>query len=140
MSNILNKIMRFFNRKYGVNLFFSERSFIIIQLFSIMILTKMFTGASLKLIFFISFLLYICNKIKKMVFYCNNNSYLLKCYKRKMMLLRQKNKRLFDKIILEDYDIVRSKFLKSKSFQLYSKLLETTRYLPWKSLLMVKIF
>jgi hypothetical protein len=133
-KNILTKIIRYFYQKFGVNFFFSESIFYSM----IMVLTIILTGLSLKQIFFLIFLSYICNKIKKIMFYCNNNSYSLKCYKRKMMLLRQKNKRLFNKIITEDYDIVRSKFLKSKSFQLYFKLLDTTRYLPWKSFLMVK--
>ena len=82
-------------------------------------------------IFFLIFSIY---KILKIMFYCNKNSYSLKCCRRKMMLLREKNGRLYDKIFYEDQAIVRSMFPKSKSYKLYSISISVSSYLPCKFL------
>jgi hypothetical protein len=81
------------------------------------------------------FLIFSIYKIIKIMFYCNKNSYSLKCCRRKMMLLREKNGRLYDKIFYEDQAIVRSMFPKSKSYKLYSISISVSSYLPCKFLI-----
>ncbi len=68
----------------------------------------------------------------------NSKLYLFKCYRRKMMLLRNKNQRLFDRILDEDYKIVRGRFPRTCSYKLYSFTVSLSRYLPCKFLFDVR--
>jgi hypothetical protein len=110
-------------------------------IFSMVVFTcLLLMGISFKLMILSVFLIFSIYKILNIMFYCNKNSYSLKCCRRKMMLLREKNGRLYDKIFYEDQAIVRSMFSKTKSYKLYAISISVSSYLPCKYVFDVIIF
>ena len=85
---------------------------------------------SCKQLIFIFVSIYTILWILEIIF--NSKLYLFKCYRRKMMLLRNKNQRLFNKVHDDDLKIVRARFTRTKSYKLYTITVSLSRYLPCK--------
>jgi hypothetical protein len=89
--------------------------------FSFIFLNHMETRLLLKFVIlgcitiFFTFLL----KFKSVYLNCNNKCYSLKCHQRKMLILRNLNNRIFEKVLKEDEKVEKNKFLISKSFYTY---------------------
>ncbi len=91
---------------------------------------KIILDFTCKQLIFILISIYAIYCILEIVFNCK--LYLFKCYRRKMMLLRNKNQRLFNKVHDEDLKIVRARFTRTKSYKLYTITVSLSRYLPCK--------
>jgi hypothetical protein len=121
---------------------FKRLSFFLERFVSYMILVVMVTSLilfldmSCKQLIVIFIIIYTIFNLSKIIIKCN--AYPMKCYRRKMMLLRNKNQRLFDKVHDDDYKIVRGRFPRTKSFKLYSITVSISRYLPCKFLIDVR--
>jgi hypothetical protein len=125
-----------FKRNIALFWSMSESLFPYMILVVLMTFSMIFLDISRKQLIFFSILIYTIYSILEIIFTCK--SYLFKCYRRKMMLLRNKNQRLFNKVHDDDLKIVRARFPRTKSFKLYTITVSISRYLPCKFFIEVR--
>ena len=112
--NEIEKLLQILKEVYKIlSIFFIGISFIFLNHMETRLLLKFVILGCITLFF--TFLL----KFKSVYLNCNNKCYSLKCHQRKMVILRNLNNRMFEKVLKEDEKIEKIKFLISKIFYIY---------------------